>query len=247
MPVFPLHAIHDVIQEVLDLLLPPHCALCKHSGNVLCPSCKQQLQPLHGLPRCYHCHKALNKALNKGSLCSSCLYSPLQLNGLRAYANYEGALRSCIHALKYDGQVRLAQPLGSLLTQTYSSFAMQADCLVPLPLHSTRQKQRGYNQATLLARVCSQQLGLSLSENLVFRYRETASQVGLTAQQRQQNVLNAFYCPTTRTIFQRRIIIIDDVCTTGATLEACARTLFQAGASSVWGLVLARPCLINTL
>jgi ComF family protein len=162
---------------------------------------------------------------------------------LRAFANYEGALRNCIHALKYGGQTRLAQPLSELLAQTYQMYPMQTDLLIPMPLHSARQKQRGYNHATLLARACSKQLGLPLYEDLVIRQRATSSQVGLTPQQRHQNVAGAFSLvptSTTRTIFKRNIIIIDDVCTTGASLEACAETLFRAGASHVWGLVLAR-------
>jgi ComF family protein len=228
------------IQQTLDILFPPTCALCTHIGSALCPGCQQLLQDQPNEARCTHCHALLTL----DDRCLACSMHRLRLHGLRAYASYEGALRQCIHALKYDGQTRLAWPLGTLLAQTYRRYGMQADGLIPLPLHSTRQKQRGYNHATLLAQACSEQLRIPINEELVVRQRATLSQVSLPIQQRYQNVSGAFSLSpivTTRAILKRRLIIIDDVCTTGATLEACAETLLSAGAQSVWGLVLARP------
>jgi ComF family protein len=229
-----------LIQQTFDILFPPTCILCAHTGSILCPACHQQLQIQPNDARCPHCHALLTP----DNRCSACSIHPLKLHGLRTYASYEGALRLCIHALKYDGQTRLARPLGALLARTYRRYNMQADCLIPLPLHSARQKQRGYNHATLLAEACAEQLGIPVNNNLIIRPRATLPQVGLTAQQRYQNMTEAFSLSptiTTPAILKRRLIIIDDVCTTGATLEACAETLLSAGARSVWGLVLARP------
>ncbi len=153
-------------------------------------------------------------------------------------------MRTCIHALKYEGKTQLARPLGSLLAQSYLTREQVADLIVPVPLHRERQQQRGYNQAQLLAEICATKLNIPLDATLLTRTRATPSQVGLSVSERQQNMQGAFLCTPTRatgTLYTRRIVVVDDVCTTGATLEACAAALFAVGAKAVWGLVLARP------
>ncbi|MEO8970810.1 MAG: ComF family protein, partial [Ktedonobacteraceae bacterium] len=153
-------------------------------------------------------------------------------------------LRSCIHALKYEGNTRLAQPLGQMLAYTFRHYNLAADVIIPVPLHTERQKARGYNHATLLANNCAQHIGISVRNDVLVRHRATPAQVGLTAFERNQNVVGAFACApqfATGMLFGRTIGIIDDVSTTGATLAACAAPLFAAGASTVWALVLARP------
>jgi ComF family protein len=153
-------------------------------------------------------------------------------------------MRGCIHALKYDGNTRLAQPLGQLLAQTYIRYGMQADMLIPVPLHSERLKQRGFNHASLLAEVCSANVGVPMNDNILVRHRATVAQVDLHPRERYQNVAGAFACSSasaTSMLYGRRIVIIDDVSTTSATLEACAAPLYAAGVKGVWGLVLARP------
>ena len=145
---------------------------------------------------------------------------------------------------KYDGNRRLGDPLGTLLAQTYTIYGMQADCFIPVPLHPQRERERGYNQAQILAQACATYLHLPVYTTLLRRTRFTYAQVHLSLQDRQHNVADAFQCDpasATRTLTNRRIIIVDDVCTTGSTLAACAAPLFRAGAKEVWGLVLARP------
>lgn len=208
-------------QQALDLAFPPQCASCKRVGTILCAACFAQLIP--ATPLAYR-------------------QSWSALQGLVTVNVYQGTLRNCIHALKYDGVIRLAEPLGALLAQTYSGYGMQADMLVSVPLHSERYKQRGYNHAHLLASECASRVGVPLRDDVLVRSRATNAQVGLNAYDRRQNVAGAFSIDPNRTtthVYKRRIVIVDDVCTTGATLDACAATLLQAGAVSVWGLVLA--------
>ncbi len=228
-----------VIQQFLDVLFPVHCAGCQKSGHVLCPSCIAQIQPLPS-PFCQRC----GAPLSPDGKCKDCQYHPLKLSGQRVVSSYQEPLRTCIHALKYYGNTRLAEPLGLLLAQAYSRYDIQADIMIPVPLHSERQRQRGYNHAFLLAKVCSARSGIPLLEDVLVRHRATIAQVDLNPKDRYQNVAGAFRCTAafaTGALYGRRIIIVDDVSTTGATLEACAAPLFAAGAEAVWGLVLARP------
>ncbi|MGH2494113.1 MAG: ComF family protein [Ktedonobacteraceae bacterium] len=229
----------QAMQRVLDLLYPPQCAGCQRNGYVLCSACLAQIRPLTSI--CQRC----STPLSAGGMCASCQSSPLKLSGLRAVSAYQEPLRSFIHALKYDGNTRLAQPLGGLLVQAYrAAGSIRADGLVPVPLHSERYRRRGYNHAALLAQVCAAQTGIPLFENMLVRHRATLAQVGLKPRERQQNVLGAFSCAPEFLGGQlrgRAILLIDDVSTTASTLEACAAPLFAAGATSVYALVLARP------
>jgi ComF family protein len=226
-------------QQFLDIVFPVHCAGCQSSGHVLCPTCIDKIQPFPSL-FCQRC----STPLFPDSTCQSCQYHPLKLSGQRAVSTYQEPLRTCIRALKYYGNTRLAEPLGLLLAEAYIHYGIQADIMIPVPLHSERQRQRGYNHASLLAEVCSARSGIPLHKDVLVRHRATAAQVDLNPKDRYQNVAGAFRCTAafaTGALYRRRIVIIDDVSTTGATLEACAAPLFAAGAEAVWGLVLARP------
>jgi ComF family protein len=175
--------------------------------------------------------------------CKTCHNGPERLNGLFGVSGYEEPLRSCIHGLKYEGNVRLAEPLGLLLAQRFVRTRLEADAIIAVPLHKDRQQERGYNHAQLLAEVCARQVGVPFHEHILVKHRATLPQVGLSMKERHLNIAGAFLCaPTyaTGALVGRIIVIIDDVATTGATLEACAAPLFTAGAREVRGLVLAR-------
>ena len=230
--------LQQIRQLSLDVLFPPQCTGCKRTGSILCETCKAAIVPVR-LPICQRCGVPSLVA----EVCQYCQYHPPRLSGLRIVSGYEGILRTCIHALKYEGNVRLAEPLGQLLAEAYRYYSMQVDVIMAVPLHAERQKARGYNHASLLADVCARQVLAPHYDNIVMRHRATSAQVGLSARERQQNVVDAFCCApmfTTGILYGKSILIIDDVATTGATLEACAAPLFAAGAKAVWGLVLAR-------
>lgn len=240
MPGTQFKRVNALLQQGLDLLFPPRCVGCRQSGHLLCPTCLRGMQPLPA-PFCQHCGLPL---ITTAASCAACRQHRLHLHGLRCVHLYQNALINAIHALKYTGQPRLAEPLGLLLAGAFTQYGMRADALIPLPLHPQRQQQRGYNQAALLARSCAAHLNIPCREDLVARIRATRAQVGLNAQQRLQNVSGAFaLAPTVqdRSLAGATLVIIDDVCTTGATLEACAAPLYAAGAREIWGLVLGRP------
>jgi len=148
---------------------------------------------------------------------------------------YEAALRSIVHALKYDARRSLARPLAALMRQHGRDLLDGADYAVPVPLHASRRRERGFNQAADLAR----HLGLPVV-NALRRVRRTPSQTGLPAAQRHRNVRDAFHAADVRRLANTIVVLVDDVCTTGATLEACARTLKAAGVREVRALTAAR-------
>jgi ComF family protein len=155
-------------------------------------------------------------------------------------AYFDGTLREAIHHFKYSNLQDLATPLGQLMGDYWKQSPLPAEIIVPVPLHTDRLRERGYNQAALLARELGRSSGLSVSESSLTRVRATRPQVDLSAQERKENVRDAFHCPGTE-LKGKRVVLIDDVFTTGATLEACSIALRQVGACSVWALTLARP------
>lgn len=221
--------------SVLDLLFPPHCQSCGRAGQWFCDRCVGAVSYLLP-PLCVRC----GMQIDDGLPCKACLQHPLPsaLNGLRAMAHYDGDLRDAIHALKYEHVTALAEPLGEMLCTYLASQLLPFDLIVPVPLHPERRADRGYNQAELLARVISRESKVSLNTAALVRKLNTTPQVGLNQNQRRQNVRDAFHC--TQRLDGLRLLVVDDVCTTGSTLSECAEALHAAGAASIWGLTLAR-------
>lgn len=218
-----------------DLLFPAHCLGCGRGGDYLCPACQDAL-PWIGPPFCRRC----GLPLRRGELCPDCQASPRDIDGIRSLFLMQGLAREAIHKFKYENLRALAWPLGGLLWRYLEANPLPADALVPVPLHPRRLRQRGHNQAALLARELGQRSGLPVVEGMLTKIRHSPAQArASSAAQRRANVEGAFACRDRR-LEGRRALLIDDVCTTGATLEACAATLKKAGAASAWGLTLAR-------
>jgi ComF family protein len=152
---------------------------------------------------------------------------------------FEGTLREAIHCFKYKNMRALAEPLGGLLVDFWPQLPDPVDVLVPVPLHRRRLRERGYNQAQLLTRHLGVAVSVPVVCDALCRVRYTTSQVGLGLRERRENVAGAFSCAGGR-LQGKRVLLIDDVCTTGATLEACCMALKAGGARSVWALTVAR-------
>jgi ComF family protein len=187
-------------------------------------------------PRCAACARVLDSPLD-GAVCGQCWAA-----ATLALGRYDGALRDIIHAFKYEGRRSLARSLGAMLRLSGADVLTGAACVVPVPLHPWKRLRRGFNQAADL----SEQVGLPVVHAL-WRVRATAPQAGLTATGRQRNVRRAFQLSPwlSRTVRQRLledrvVVLIDDVRTTGATLEACSGALMAAGVREVRTLTLAR-------
>lgn len=230
-----------VLTPLLDLLFPPRCAHCGRQGQEggrLCLDCRAQIIRL-APPWCPQC--GLPQA--SPGPCRACQVQPPRLTGIRSAAWYSGPLRPAIHALKYKNARDLAEPLASLLETPWNSLPNPIDAVIPVPLHAARERERGYNQSLLLARGLTRWAHVPIESDMVVRARPTVPQVTLQAHERQRNVAQAFalahHVPRARVV-DRTFVLIDDVCTTGATLAACAATLQAAGAAAVWAVTVAR-------
>jgi ComF family protein len=227
----------ELPQRLLDLLYPPRCAGCGRGGAWYCALCRTLTRPVPQ-PYCQRCGQPLT-----GSDCRSCAVSLPVVDAVRAATLFAGPIRQAIHRLKYSNLTAVAPALSQLLAETYQEAGWSADVIVPVPLYPARQRQRGYNQAERLARPLATALAIPLAAQAMRRQRATADQIGLDPAGRRANVLGAFAVVQGGSVAGRTVLLIDDVATTGSTLDACARALFEGGAVSVRALVLARRSL----
>jgi ComF family protein len=203
---------------VLDLLYPPRCVGCEREGAYLCPDCTA------GLP-----------LLSEGEA----VWGGGPLDGIVAPFIMSGAAREAVHRLKYSGLRAIAPLMGRMMAERLGARAVAADLVVPVPLHPRRKRQRGYNQAELLAREVSRSLMLPLDAQGLVRVGHAGQQARAAGrEERRANVAGAFLAR--RAFSGLAVLLVDDVATTGATLESCAKEVRQAGARSVWGLTFAR-------
>jgi ComF family protein len=233
-----------VAGRLADLVLPPRCPLCRvetAAHRALCAPCWARL-PLIERPYCERLGIPFAYDHGLGALSAEAIADPPAFGRARAAARYDGIAVDLVHRLKYGDRVDLAPLLGGLMVRAGADILAEADLLVPVPLHRFRLWRRRFNQAALLAAVVSRRSGVAHDPFLLVRRRRTARQVGLTRRERQENVQGAFAVPADgrQRIAGRRIVLVDDVITTGATAEAAARTLTRAGAEEVHVLAFAR-------
>lgn len=158
-------------------------------------------------------------------------------------ARFEGVVQDLIHLLKYQGKRSIAKRLGAVLADRLLSDSMvgRIDLLIPVPLHSSRERERGYNQSALIARAVGEHLGVPVEERVLQRVKNTQTQTQLSASERSANVAGAFRVRVPEVVAGRRVALVDDVVTTGATADACAEALIATGASEILLLALAAP------
>ncbi len=233
------------LDALLAVLLAPVCAACERpldtpTRGTVCRHCWESIRPLTP-PLCIQCGDPLATWRARQERCPRCRRTASALTSSRAIGAYEGALRTIVHALKYDGRRSLAPPLAALMCARGRDVLAGASAVIPVPLHRARRWQRGFNQADDLAA----SLPLPLVTALV-RVRSTATQTTLPAARRHANVRGAFAVTAAgRSLAGRTVVLVDDVATTGATLEACARTLKEAGVLEVRGLTAARVVTVR--
>ena len=235
-----------MLNALVNILFPPRCHFCKafipDAGALhLCAVCLEASTLIRS-PLCKLCGIPFLTAGDDDHLCGSCITEPPHFTAARAAALFDGPVRELIHRLKYNGRVQLCRPLGLLTGQQLGSFAesASADLLIPVPLHVKRLRQRGFNQAVLLGEILAREWRLPLSHRNLRRIRWTESQIKLPAAERAANVRGAFAVSEPALIKGKRIILVDDVFTTGSTVAECARVLFKAEATEVCVVTVAR-------
>ena len=230
----------------IDFFFPPQCPICgkalgKYPMDRPCPSCFSQMK-VFSHPRCPRCGLGFYTPMGEDHLCSACLTEHWHFTKARSIGPYEGWMVGVISHFKFRGVSRLAKPLGTLLAEyrdpefPFSEF----DLLLSVPLHPQRLRERGFNQSLLLARRIAQIHSLPIDATALQRTRHTQPQTELSGPERRKNIRQAFEVKKTGSIAGKRILLIDDVFTTGATVQECAKTLLKAGAKQVDVLTLAR-------
>lgn len=231
------------LAALLDLLLPPLCPFCRERSaepaEPLCAPCLEELTAPTG-PCCPRCAQPFAATEGSSHLCGACLKTPPPFAWVAPLGAYGGVLREVIGRFKHGGAVSLDRPLGTLLSRRLAGLhpGYRPDLVLPVPLHPQRLTERTYNQALLVARRLGRLWQVPAPRRQLRRVRPTPSQKGLGAADRRRNVRGAFKLETP--VAGARVLLIDDVMTTGATASECARILRQGGAAEVAVAVLAR-------
>jgi ComF family protein len=218
----------------LDWLMPPRCGGCRRLGGWLCLRCLQRVRRLEE-PLCPRCGREVEFSTDN----CGCRERLRALKRARAATAYEGPLESAIHRFKYEGWRSLAPALAGLVADRLAVDGLPAALLLAVPLHERRLRSRGYNQSELLANDLRHRFELPGVPGLLVRLRDTPPQVGLDRRRRQANVAGAFAWRGPA-LAGGPVILVDDVATTCATLEACAAALRAAGSGAVHGFTVAR-------
>jgi ComF family protein len=236
-------AARTVMRTALDLALPPLCAACRQpvEGKGLCPACWSKLSFITR-PYCERLGIPFVYDPGPGILSMEAIATPPAYNRARAAVRFDEISRALVHALKYGDRLDLAPMLGRWTANAGRELLAEADALVPVPLHWRRLWARRFNQSAMLAATIAKESGVPIATGVLKRVRATAQQVGLSQTERAANIQGAFRVPAEgkAAVAGRRLVLVDDVLTSGATVQGCARALLRAGAANVDVLIFAR-------
>lgn len=235
--------VQTALRAVLDLALPTLCPACREpvEGRGLCPACWSKLSFITR-PYCERLGIPFVYDPGPGILSMEAIADPPSYHRARAAVRFDEISRALVHGLKYGDRLDLAPMMGRWTAHAGHEILAEADALVPVPLHWRRLWARRFNQSAMLAAVVSAESGVPIAQGALKRIKPTAQQVGLTRSERGANVQGAFSVPAENraAVTGRRLVLIDDVLTSGATVDCCARALLRAGAANVDVLIFAR-------
>ncbi len=236
--------LRQLADGLLGLFYPPHCAKCHadtNAGAHLCAACAREARKIEP-PFCHQCSQPFEGAIEGEFTCSNCSDRTFHFDCAVTRYLSRGVVREFIHRFKYDRHFYLRHPLADWMAEALDDDRIHAqpfDAFVPVPLHAARFRERDFNQAEVLAQLLAKRTGRPVLKALK-RIRYTTTQTRLDREQRMENLRNAFRVRHAATVQSRHLILVDDVFTTGSTVEECARVLRQAGAASVRVVTVAR-------
>jgi ComF family protein len=226
--------IYRVFWKTVDFLYPPKCVTCSKPGSVWCSDCQAQAVVI-GSNCCPICgYPTLN-----GQLCEHCRQVHPPFTQARSWAQYEGVVKETLHSLKYKSNLELGIPLAGHLCEVLARTQWTFDLILPMPISKKHLATRGYNQSEVIARPLSYLLQIPLETKAVYRIKETETQVNLNREERFKNLQSAFLGNSAKLV-NKKVLLVDDTATTGATLESCAQVLQNAGCCEVYCLTVAR-------
>jgi len=236
-----------LLNSLIDILFPPVCPACKlivGKHGSLCVDCWNNIHFIEE-PFCYKCGTPFAYKIGEKAICASCMQRKTPYLQARSLFKYDENSKSQILALKYHDKTALAPIFADWLTRIASELADKDPLIIPVPLHYYRFVARRYNQAALLAYALGKRTGLKVLPDTLIKKRKTPPQEGLSRKQREDNLRGAFAIGKNKSALLkgRSVILIDDVMTTGATIEACCRTLNDAGVRDIYILTIARTVL----
>lgn len=227
--------------SILELIFPSQCFGCKKEGAFLCGECKKDLRQIP--PSCFVCGKLKPgfKKIVAGRTCESCRKKSKIYAYLSPFS-YAGIFSDLVHGLKYRRITSLDATLAELLAEYLSKFAVEFpknSVIIPIPMHKSRLRVRGFNQSELIARRLGGLINLGVENRILQKSKKTAPQVGLSGEKRRNNIVGSFSIANLALIKGKNIVLVDDVKTTGATLEEAARVLKNSGAGKIWAVTVA--------
>src|SRR5947208_87716 len=234
----------DRLGAIASLLYPPVCAICRanvRAGEYLCDECEAKVVRIVA-PFCQKCSEPFEGAITGEFTCANCAHRTIHFDAAVAAYRSRGIVRQIIHDFKYGHQIHLRHLVTRWLTAAFDDPRLRGrrfDVIIPVPLHPARKRERGFNQASLLAELLSAQISIQ-SKPLLERIRYTTTQTALDRTERMENLHNAFRLRKNTNVRDLRVLLIDDVLTTGSTLNECARILKGAGAISAHAATAAR-------
>jgi len=238
--------IKSIVTGLTDIIFPPRCLICgtplmENENYSFCPGCRSRINCVRS-PQCTRCGLPFQSTEDEDHLCEECILSKPFFSTARALGKYEGTLLEAIHLFKYKGKITIGKTLGKLMAQAeYNSLNIRDYTLIiPIPLHRKKLAERGFNQSLILAREIAVRFSIPLDFTTLKRNVYTKSQTSLKKNERKSNVKGAFEVKTPGKIKGEKILLIDDVFTTGSTARECSRMLIRHKADEVAVLTLAR-------
>lgn len=233
------------IKYVIDMIYPEKskCLYCGSLSEInaagLCSSCMEML-PYITERLCLRCGRPM-PPVETGALCSMCRKGAVHFDSGCVVFHFTGIIQNVIYRLKYGGERDMALIIGKLMAERLEDTGWDIDMMIPVPLHVSRYKERGFNQSFLLASVMGRELEINVSQNILIRKRDTGSQTQLTGSYRVHNVKDAFSVKDCASLKGSSVLVVDDIMTTGATLNECSRELKKYGAGKVFCIAAACP------